>query len=609
MQPCWPTPERDSPQAVIGQAQSDGSGSFRIDAPRSSSARNESIGAAALAPGYGTGWVELDPGAERPNADISLRPEQVIHGRLFDLQGRPARSVTVSVAAIRHIVVLNANQFRQRAQEPIFSWTDANDFPGWPKPAITDAEGRFTMFGIGRGLRATLTIRDLRFALQRIEVETDGNSNSKQLTMALQPAQIITGQVTYADTGELVSHARLNVGAAKKGGRGGSAHFQTDEDGRFRVNPAPGDHFTITAYPSNGQPYLCVSKGFDRPKGAAVHSVDLALPRGVVIHGKVTEQGSGKPVTGAWVFDRRPDLKDANQTSLRSSQGETAADGSYQLTAPPGPGYLDIVGPGKDYVRQAIGDRRLLEGRPGGLRVYSNAFILCDPKSGSADLEVNVELRRGVTVRGEVIGSDSQPVSDTWMISRGMLGPAGSWQGWQHGNTRNGRFDIHGLDPDSEVPVHFLEPNRKLGVTAHFSGKAASGGPVTVRLEPCGTATARLIDTVGKPVVGFSASWLIWMVVTPGPFGIIEARKEGELFADAAPLLQVDPINYGHNPVTDAQGRITFPALIPGATYHIIDRTPLRRLDGPQHRKEFTVKPGEVLDLGDILIEKPQVGK
>jgi hypothetical protein len=48
-----------------------------------------------------------------------------------------------------------------------------------------------------------------------------------------------------------------------------------------------------------------------------------------------------------------------------------------------------------------------------------------------------------------------------------------------------------------------------------------------------------------------------------------------------------------------------FPALIPGATYRISDqstRTPV----GPQLRKEFTVKPGESLELGDIRIEKPQ---
>ena len=53
-----------------------------------------------------------------------------------------------------------------------------------------------------------------------------------------------------------------------------------------------------------------------------------------------------------------------------------------------------------------------------------------------------------------------------------------------------------------------------------------------------------------------------------------------------------------------------FPALIPGATYRFIDDTMVvRGKTGPQVRKEFTVKPGETIDLGDILIEKPEVAK
>ncbi len=57
--------------------------------------------------------------------------------------------------------------------------------------------------------------------------------------------------------------------------------------------------------------------------------------------------------------------------------------------------------------------------------------------------------------------------------------------------------------------------------------------------------------------------------------------------------------------MSDSQGRIVFPVLIPGATYRIIDATTLRDPSGPRLRKEFTVKPGEALDLGDIRIEKP----
>ena len=279
--------------------------------------------------------------------------------------------------------------------------------------------------------------------------------------------------------------------------------------------------------------------------------------------------------------------------------------------AVPSAGYFAIEGPSSDYIFQAMSERQYFGGQPGGPRIYSHAFVACEPKPGSADLRVDVMLRRGVTVKGQVIGSNGQPVPDTWMISRIMLGPLGGSArvgGGQHGIARNGQFEIHGLDPDAGVPVYFLEPKRRLVATALFTGKAASGGPVTVRLEPCVMATARLVDTVGKPVTGFSKPWLISMVVTPGPFNSVTARKEGLMLADEAHLPAVDPINYEPNPVSDAQGRILFPALIPGASYRIIDRTPFRGPNGPQVRKEFTVKPGDTLDLGDILIEKPQVG-
>ena len=53
------------------------------------------FGAVALAPGFGAAWVDLDPDAGQPKGDITLRPEQVIQGRLFDVQGRPAAGVEV----------------------------------------------------------------------------------------------------------------------------------------------------------------------------------------------------------------------------------------------------------------------------------------------------------------------------------------------------------------------------------------------------------------------------------------------------------------------------------------------------------------------------------
>src|SRR5262249_48685217 len=52
--------------APVGQAASDASGAFRLDAPRTSSSRHAEFGLTAVAPGYGVGWASLDPHHDQP---------------------------------------------------------------------------------------------------------------------------------------------------------------------------------------------------------------------------------------------------------------------------------------------------------------------------------------------------------------------------------------------------------------------------------------------------------------------------------------------------------------------------------------------------------------
>ncbi len=594
-------------QVPIGDARADSSGRFRLDAPRTSSSHYEAFGAVALAPGYGAGWVELDPDDEQPTADITLRPEQVIHGRLFDLQGKPVPNVTLSVSSIHRVPPKSPAGVRSRFDGVAYSWPKVIDFPAWPRPMTTDPEGRFTLRGLGRGLAALLTVHDPRFALQRIEVEADQTSESKSITAALVPAQILNLRVTYADTGKPAPHAPLLV-TASRGRVAIPVDFESDAEGRLRANPPPADRsYNVTAYPPEGQPYLMTTKRLEWPKGALEQSLDIALPRGVSIRGRVTEEGSGKPVPGATVdFASR-----AGRLGSRENRGvasKTASDGSFQLGAMPSPGYLSIKGPSDDYVLQSFGYRMVTEGQPGGRRIYSHAHAWLDLKPGIGSQEVNVVLRRGATVTGRVLGPDDQPIQDAWIFSRIILDPRdGPWENWtvgRHGNVRNGRFEIHGLAPDADVPVYFLDPRRKLGGVVNLSGKSASGGPVSVRLEPCGAARARLVGPGGKPVAGrLPRGYLIFsMVVTPGPPSSTAKDQAGLPFADEGSLTAVDPVNYANELVCDADGRITLPVLIPGATYRFLDDTTPRGT--VPHVKEFSVKPGETLDLGDLRIEK-----
>ena len=323
----------------IGHVNADGSGKFRVDAPRTSSSRNGAFMAIALAPGFGLGWVKIDPDAGQPAADITLQSEQVIQGRLFDVQGRPAAGVAVSVSSIEREVVHDSGSphFPGLYDGPIYEWTRVIDVPAWPRPATTDGEGRFTIHGVGRRLKAGLSIIDPRFALDNIDVETDNAPGAKIVTAALEPAKIFTGHVTDGETGKPVPHAKLRFLANATVRQRNSyrlTRFQADADGRFRANPSRGESFIIIANPPDGKIYLETRKTVDWPKGAVEQSADLALERGATIRGTVVEEGSGQPVAGATVGFTTLSRADVNRPGQVSAT-VTAADGSFELAVFP----------------------------------------------------------------------------------------------------------------------------------------------------------------------------------------------------------------------------------------------------------------------------------
>ncbi len=600
--------------SVLGQGRCDESGRFRIDVVRTGSSRYRSLGVTALAPGYGLAWVALDSDADEPRADLVLSPTQVIHGRVLDLQGRPVQAAELRIRGILRSADRQTERLLFRG--PLEERTDA-----WPAPVGTDADGRFILRGVGRANWAVLVIDDPRFALQNIIVETEGavggapfgqratlfkaggTSDSKPLTMVLQPARIVTGRVTAADSGEHVRDAHILTALLRNAGS------PTDADGRFRARVATGDRFALTIIPPQGQPYLGVTKQLDWPKGAVEHSIDITLPRGVVIHGKVTEAGSGASIAEAAVR-LLPHQVRTTTPQDGSMPVSTKSDGSFQLVTEPGPGHLVVEGPSDDYVLKEFATQMFPGREPAGFRAYAHAVVACDIKLGSERQEVNVVLRRGVTVQGRAVGVDGQPVQDAWMLSRTVLSGAflRRWFAEARGGVHDGRFALYGLDPDAEVPVYFLDAKGKRGATLSVSGKLSEKGPVTVRLEPCGAAKARLLDSTGKPVTQCRLHpYSIVMVVTPGAaFGATKRNPE-QLFADEDILSRIDPINYGKPIESDSEGRVALPVLIPGATYRFVDRTTtIQGQAAPQLRKEFIVKPGETLDLGEVLIQEPR---
>jgi RNA polymerase sigma factor (sigma-70 family) len=590
----------------LGHATSDGAGRILLEVSRTSSSRHDELGVVALAPGYGTGWLALDTDADQPVADITLPPEQIIHGRVIDLFGQPAGNVRVSVTSIRRVV---QRLPRARSEGPAFWWAHPDDLPGWPRTTISDADGRFTVRGVGQGVRALLTVSDPRFATQVVETGTDEISSKTPLAIALQPARTLSGRVTYADTGKPAPNVRVAVRGFYQPGPGLGPTFitTTDQEGRYRANPRGGDQGWVHAIAPRGEPYLGASQAITWPKGAITHSTELALERGVLIRGKVTELLSHQPVAGAIVtlcapapafwFSANPPV-------------ETSADGSFVFAARSRRGFIVVNGPTSDYVRRELDEGLFTSGQPGGRRFYYHAFLACDQKHQDPNHDIKLTIQACRPIKGNVVGPDGKSPTDTWIVSglhfEDVRFPFSQhWNPFYHYVTHNGQFELHGFNSDSEVSVSFLEPKLKLGATIRVLEKPGLGEPIVVKLAPCGTASARLIGPDAKPLHDFTPRAPIMMVVMRGEFSPVKASTEGTFMPVSGALTAIDPVNYPKPRTSDDQGRIVFPALIPGTTYQVVDRTTAGTPPVPQLRKEFTVKPGEMLDLGDILIEEP----
>jgi RNA polymerase sigma factor (sigma-70 family) len=592
----------DEAFTLLGFGETDADGLFHLEAPRTSSTRFFDVIAIGSAPGFGLGWAELNPDAQQPGAEIRLRPEQRVRVKFVDVSGLPAAGVEVRVQNI-------GRETTSGTFDGVSLWpTPPEGLHAWPRTTTTDDQGKLVLTGVGEDLSVSLTVRSLRYARQDLRFETGSHAAHKdqEKTIMLEPATIIEGRVLAADTGQPMPHAVIAV-AVSRSQFGGMVTFRyrADDQGRFTANPFPGSYFRVSAFAPEGQPYLVPQVEFAWTKGAVSKVIDIKLPRGILVRGKVTEQTTDRPVRSASVqyipARNRDDLLGGWQATVASKD-----DGTYQITVPPGKGHLLIFGPTPDFVLNEIGSKRLYQGQPGGQRYYAHAIIPYEAKAGDQPHENSALLRPGVTIKGRVERPDGQAVNDASLITTLRIEATNPfWRGNYQIPIRDGRFEVHGLAPEGTTRVHILDAEHQWGASVELSGKQA-GEDLTIRLQPCGRAKARFVGPDGKPVAKYRPHFEF--VATPGPTLYSESKKDSaEMAADAEMVANVDRKHYWNGPFTDAEGRITLPALIPGALYRIVDFSTVNDQDkGVQIRRDFTVKSGETLELGDIVIEKPQ---
>jgi hypothetical protein len=166
----------------------------------------------------------------------------------------------------------------------------------------TDDQGRIASSGVGRGVNVGLAVRDLRYAREDPSIDAAGAAADNGSTIVLQPAQLIEGRVLADETGQPIPNAIVSARHLVKNERAlgmSSPRFRADAQGHFVMNLPASENYTLEAFPTGGEPYLPRSVEVQWTKGAVKASHNVKVRRGVAIRGKVTEQGTGRPLPGS----------------------------------------------------------------------------------------------------------------------------------------------------------------------------------------------------------------------------------------------------------------------------------------------------------------------
>jgi RNA polymerase sigma factor (sigma-70 family) len=595
---------------LTAKTTTDAEGRFHFTVPRPPPITRREVRVVARAPGHGLGWTTVNPDATRAEAEVRLLPEARVAGKVVDLQGGPVAGLKIS-----------ATRLTRRGARP-----DALPVPDDALTATTDKEGRFAFQGVGRLLTVHLEINDVRFAPKELDVDTGNQAKAGNVLLGLAPGQVIEGRVLYADTKKPVPHAHLEVDSYSKSEEGyinggGAVFGQTDAEGRFKISTYPGSTGFISATPPPGQPYLVNSRNFDWPKGTVKQELEVTVPRGILVRGKITEAPSGKPVAGASVeyqIPRDDVVKRKGLVMGWAARVLSAADGSYAIAVPPVPGHLLVTAPTPDYVAEPLGSAELELGKPGGDPVYYHASSFLALKEDARSTEKSFTLRRGVTLRGSLVDPDGKPVKTAVMFCGGFR-PA-----WEKAlspvTVHDGRWDLRGCDPERTYHLLFLAcrdkvqevltaeaigsngrlllpmllgPKNKLGAAVDVSAKKSGAAPVEVHLKPTGSARLHFRDAQGKQLSQYNPA--LEVVIAPGPT-FPKALETGALAGETVYLAA--PLGAEGKPPAqaDGAGALLVEGLIPGATYR------LRQFQQAEVLKEFTAESGKRLDV-DITVQ------
>jgi hypothetical protein len=578
------------------------------------------------------------------------RDDVPIRGRVLGPDGHPLFGATVRLTGldVPWKRDLNAHLEKEKRRERSTDLlTMAYDrqlempgvLPGATTEAVTDADGRFRLAGLGRERFARLDFRGPRVAGKSIVVMTREAADFRVrplnwpedlviygagFTVALERGRTVTGVVRDKASGAPIADAWVGPGidaiTALETGRYPNA---TDAQGRFALDGLSADlrdiQYTgrtlelegpaervVLAVPKPGQPYF-LAMGQVNDAGKAV----VDCPRGIPFRLTLRDE-AGRPVEAEVTYSAiapNPFFQKVIQSVLAQagsslSRAARQSDGTYLGVALPGPGAVLAKTPRKAGYRPAHVDPKgffapgkvswapqevyTVYGDHDGLAVATffggaglnqhdyAAIVLVNPAEGAGPLQLAATVAPDRPRRVTLLDPEGRPVVGA--EATGLI--PYYWAGGRA--LRAATVPIVGLHPDRARRITFVKEDRKL--IGFLLARGDGDTPYTVRMQPWGTFTGRVVDDQGRPQKGATITG-------------IDAVREVPAYDDAS-------LGIFLGVQTDEHGRFRAERLVPGQSYGATLSLGIGRPSGPAF-EGLKVAPGRVRDLGDLRLGTP----
>jgi protocatechuate 3,4-dioxygenase beta subunit len=555
---------------------------------------NWAIQVMAIAEGQGCNWAMVAPATQELN--FRLVKDSLVSGRILDSDGKPVKGAKVRVSDLRAYRGENLNEQLETIRtggvptRPEKIWY--GPFPGQDPSVTTGDDGKFSMKGLGCERIVDLvvegpTIRHkIIHAMTRVgESVVNADPFWQQRIYAAtfdylaEPSRTIHGVVRDKETGKPLSGVRIES-------LGTTHQTTTDKDGRYELlGHGKSQDYILTATPPTGQPYFIGNPSFPDTPGLTTLEADIVLFSGITITGRVTDKETGKPVAGASIAYYPVFPNPHTRTGLGESLARTGPDGSYSVVVLKGPGLIAVTAPDVNHYIPAHVTVKEMEAfyqdewvltrgmehsestifaamGSGGARplpqLNYNALALIRPGANGETPIRNVDLQPAATLRGTVVGPDGKVLSGA--TAYGLFSnPFGQTE------LTTGDFTVHGLDPSRPRQLLFFHKEKGLGCYQEIQGEEK--GPLTVKLQPLGSASGRILDKDGQP------------------------RAELALRVARPSILEnLVPVK------TDKDGLFRIEGLVPGQRYHLwANQTP--------GNVQIVVESGKNKDLADVVLD------